>query len=187
MYKLLAFVLLVCAINSSFFLFLSDITPFMLTKNIINLPWSLITFQFCHLSQMHLVENIIGFVLVGFIATELNLNLKEFSFAYFAAVFVVIPLIFLLPYNDPIAGNSSGIYGVLSLVLLKSRKLIPLKLILPLFTLFMFSSSILDFVGYDPCNERCFQGEFYHFMGFVSGAVVSSIPTRKPKCMLREL
>lgn len=181
MYRILIMVAAICVINASAFMFLPDLNLFMLTLNASNEPWRFLTFQFCHLSQMHLIENIIGFLLVGFIATEINADLGRFSAAYFASVFVVIPFIFLLSSEGPVAGNSSGIYGALSMVLVKSRKLISLKITLPLFILLMFSMSIMNFLRCDMCFEKYFESEFYHFIGFVSGAIVSSVSIKKQK------
>lgn len=45
--------------------------------------WRLVTFQFTHLSELHLFENIAGVLLVGFLATELKIATSDFSFVYF--------------------------------------------------------------------------------------------------------
>ncbi|HDH41068.1 MAG TPA: rhomboid family intramembrane serine protease [Candidatus Altiarchaeales archaeon] len=184
MYKILLFVVLICIINALVFVFL-DSDLFMLTKKAFNQPWRFLTFQFCHLNQMHLMENIIGFLLVGFIAAEINADLWKFSLAYFASVFVVIPFVFLLSSEGPVAGNSTGIYGALSMTLIESRKLVPIRITVPLFMLLIFSMSIVNFLRCGMCFERYFESEFYHFIGFVSGAVVSSVSIKKRKYILR--
>jgi len=184
MYKILLFVVLICVINALVFVFF-DSDLFMLTQKAFNQPWRFLTFQFCHLNQMHLMENIIGFLLVGFIAMEINADIGRFSVAYFASVFIVIPFVFLLSSEGPVAGNSTGIYGVLSMTLIKSRKLVPLKITIPLFILLIFSMSSLNFLRCGMCFEEYFESEFYHFMGFVSGAIVSFVSIKKPKHILR--
>ncbi len=185
MYKILGFVIIICAINASVFMLLSSPESLMLTKDAINQPWRLLTFQLCHLTSMHLVENIIGFLLVGFIATEINMDIRDFTLAYLASIFIVIPFVFLLTSENPLAGNSTGIYGALSATLIKSRKLIPLKVTLPLSTLLIFPASITDFMGEYLHAGTYFQSEFYHFTGFVSGAILSFVSIKKPKRILR--
>ncbi len=185
MYKILLFVVLICVINVLVFVLLSDLGLFMLTREAFDQPWRFLTFHFCHLSQTHLVENVIGFLLVGFIATEINADIGRFVVAYFAAVFIVIPFVFLLSSEGPVAGNSTGIYGVLSMALVKSKKLVPLKITLPLFILLIFSMSTVNFLRCGMCFEKYFESEFYHFIGFVSGAIVSFVSIRRPKYILR--
>ena len=185
MYKILGFVIMVCIINACVFMLLPDISPFMLTKDAFNQPWRFLTFQFIHLNQMHLVENLIGLFLVGSIATEINLGFRGFLLAYLASVFIVIPFVLILSTQAPVAGNSTGVYGALSLVLVKIRKLIPATVTLPLFTLFIFPSSIINLLKHNTCLGKHFLGEFYHFAGFVCGAIVPAISIKKPKHILR--
>ncbi|MCK4492297.1 MAG: rhomboid family intramembrane serine protease [Candidatus Altiarchaeales archaeon] len=185
MYKILGFVIITCAINASVFTLLSSPESLMLTKDAINQPWRLLTFQFCHISQMHLTENIIGFILIGLIATEIDMNIKDFLLAYYASVFIVIPFILLLAAEYAMAGNSTGIYGALSMTFIKIRKLIPLKVTIPLSALFIFPTTITDLIGEYPHAENYLQSEFYHLIGFVSGAITPLVSIKKPKHILR--
>jgi membrane associated rhomboid family serine protease len=186
MYKILAFVVIVCIINVSAF-FLLPSAQFMLTKDFVSQPERILTFQFFHVNQMHLIENIVGLLIVGFIATEINLSMRDFLFAYYLSIFIVVPLALLIASDYPLGGNSTGIYGVLALSLFRSRKLIPLKVSMPVFTLMIFPSTLANLTKYDFYSNKILQSEFYHFAGFLAGLAVSSFSIKKRNYILREL
>ena len=186
MYKILAFVVIVCIINACAF-YILPANDFMLTKDFLSHPERILTFQFFHVSFLHLIENIIGFLLVGFIATEINLGMRDFLLAYYSSIFIVVPLALLIASEYPLGGNSTGIYGVLSIALFRSRKLIPLKVTVPLFTIMMFPVTLTNLTKYDFYSNKILQSEFYHFAGFLAGAAVPSFSVRKRNYVLREL
>jgi membrane associated rhomboid family serine protease len=186
MYKILAFVVVVCFINASAF-FLLPSEGFMLTKDLLAQPERVLTFQFFHVNQMHLIENIVGLLIVGFIATEISVSMRDFLLAYYSSIFIVVPLAFIIASDYPLGGNSTGIYGVLALALLRSRKLIPLKVSIPVFGLMIFPSTLANLAKYDFYSNRVLQSEFYHFAGFLAGIAASSFSIKKRNYILREL
>jgi len=72
-----------------------------------------------------------------------------------------------------VAGNSTGIYGVLALSLLRGRKLISGKITIPLVFVSIFLLSIVSFISCGICYEKFFKSEFFHFFSFVYGTLTS--------------
>ena len=83
--------------------------------------WRLVTFQFTHLSELHLFENIAGVLLVGFLATELKIATSDFSFVYFLSGSLA-PLPIFTVVSFAALGASAAIYGALGLILLEATK-----------------------------------------------------------------
>lgn len=146
--------------------------------------YQILTYQFMHFSLMHLVENIIGLVLVAGIAVELDMKFENFLLVYLLAVFVAVPVLMFFP-GAAIAGNSTGIYGVLAATLAKAKNFVPQKITLPLFTAFIFSMSILNFFMCGPlCVSKVVKTDIFHFSGFTSG-VMARLRGKKSKRILR--
>ena len=185
MYKVLGFVVLVCALNILAFVLIPEPLDFMFTSDAWAQPYRFISFQFIHMDMNHLIENVIGFIVIGLIATELDLGLKEFALAYFFAIFLIIPLALLISVNQPLAGNSTGIYGALAFSLVKCKRLIPLKFSIPAFIFFIFPASLLNISHYEFFSMDAFQSEFYHFIGFLGGITSSFTLRNKTKNILR--
>lgn len=179
--RILLFVLVICLINVVIFLFV-PISSYTLSFPLsLEEPWRIFTFQFFHIDILHLLENVVGFIFVALIATELEISFKEFSFTYLLATFaVILPLMFFYP-NATVAGNSTGIYGLLALCLIKSRKLVSIKITIPIIIALIFSLSILNFILCDMCFLYFFKGEFLHFSGFLVGITLSFMLKEKPK------
>lgn len=183
--KILLFALLICAVNILVFFFIPDSSFTFNLDLFLKEPWRILTFQFFHVDALHLIENVVGLAFIAFIALELNIDFKGFLLTYVLAVFaVVLPISLVFPLAT-VAGNSTGIYGVLALCLLKSRKLISTKITMPLIVAFMFSLSIVNFILCGLCFIDFFKGEFFHFSGFLSGIGLSFMPKAKPKHILR--
>lgn len=184
--NILIFVLIISLVNISLFFLVPDSSIFTLDISKLSTePWRILTFQFFHLNLMHLVENIIGFVLVVILAVELEIDFKSFLTAYFLSIFVIVVVTMILFPDVSVAGNSTGIYGILALSLVKGRKLISEKIAIPLVVIFIFSLSILNFVSCGTCYEKFFKSDFFHFIGLLTGLSVSLIPKPRAKRILR--
>lgn len=186
MNKIFLFVTVVISVNTLLFILVPDSSIFMFNlNNFVKEPWRYLTFQFFHVNVMHLVENIIGLLFLGFLARELDINFKTFLIVYFVSLFMIpIPLSILFPQST-VTGNSTAIFGVLGLTLIKGRKLIPHKISIPLFLFIIFSFSILKFVSCGPCYEEFFKSDVFHFFGFTCGTIMSFVSAPKRKYILR--
>lgn len=183
--RILLFAVLICIVNVFVFFFVSSSSYTLNLPLSLNEPWRFFTFQFFHVDIFHLLENLMGLIFVAFVAIELNIDLKSFLFVYLLSVFVVLlPIALVFPLAT-VAGNSTGIYGILALCLIKARKLVPSKITLPLIIVFMFSFCILNFILCGMCFLPFFKGEFFHFSGFLAGMTLSFMPPPKPKHILR--
>ncbi len=137
--------------------------------------WRFLTFQFTHLNQSHLLENIIGVLLAGGIATELKTKFEDFSAVYFlAGILAVIPLFYII--NFTVLGASAAIYGVFGLVALEAKKFkIKKEHIFGLLIAAIFAQSA---IYYFSCGAGCEQFIFsfkqagLHFSGLVAGVVI---------------
>jgi membrane associated rhomboid family serine protease len=134
-----------------------------------NEPWRFVTFQFVHLNSLHLIENVVGLLVVGILAAELDVDFRKFLMVYVLSVFIVVAAMALFYPSAVVAGNSTGIYGLLALCAIRSRKLVPLKLSLPLFLFFIFSMSIMSMFSCGMCIPSFLKGEVFHFSGFTAG------------------
>jgi hypothetical protein len=138
-------------------------------------------FQFSHFDVLHLIENLMGLVFTAALAIELEMKLEDFALAYFAGIFVALPLLFVFP-GVAIAGNSTGIFAALAASLLKARKMVPVNVTYPLATLFIFSVS-LSSIAAGNFALSVLKTDIFHFAGFLAGAGIS-ISTRKNKLVL---
>ena len=186
MEKILLFVFAVISVNILVFFLIPNSSIFMFNLNdFVREPWRYLTFQFFHTNTLHLIENIVGLLFVGFLAKELDISFKTFLIVYFVSVFIIpIPLSIIFSQST-VAGNSMGIFGVLGFALIKGRKLIPQKISIPMFLFFIFSLSIFKFVSCGMCYEEVFKSDAFHFCGFVCGVLVTFVPQPKAKQILR--
>lgn len=185
--RILLFVLVICLVNIFIFLFMPNSSHYTFNlDSSLREPWRLFTFQLFHINIFHLLENVIGFIFIALIAIELEIDFKEFLFIYSLVTFIVIlPILFVFPF-DIVAGNSTGIYGVLALCLIKARKIVSLKITLPLVVISIFSLSILNFILYSTFMSF-FKVDFFHFIGFLSGISLSLITKAKPKIFIKNV
>jgi len=184
MNKILLFVLVICLVNVLIFFFVPSSSFTFNIELFLSEPWRILTFQFFHVDVFHLLENVIGFIFIALIARELEIDFKNFLLVYYLAVFIVVlPIAVAFPLAT-VAGNSTGIYGILALCLIKSRKLVSAKITIPLIAAFIFSFSIVNFILCGMCFLTFFKCEFFHFSGFVTGITLSFMPKAKPKHIL---
>ncbi|MFQ6009752.1 MAG: rhomboid family intramembrane serine protease [Candidatus Aenigmatarchaeota archaeon] len=181
MNKIVIFTLAVVLINiACFFTLSADVFALSFTDFQV---YQLLSFQFMHFSLLHLVENIIGLAFVAGIAVELDMKFESFLMVYLLAVFIAVPVLSFFP-GAVIAGNSTGIYGVLAATLSKARNFISQKITLPLFTVFIFSLSIANFFMGGVALNNVLKTDIFHFSGFASGTV-ARLQRRRVKRILR--
>ena len=177
--KILEFVLLITIINIFVFYTISTESPSLSLNN--PNPWGFVTFQFTHFNLTHLLQNIIGLIITAVVAIELKLGFKDFLLAYFLSIFLILPLLMLFP-NSVIAGNSTGIYGVIALSLMKANKFFSDKITIPIFIALIFSFSMSGFITCGSCALNFFKADIFHFVGFLGGLIAGhfiNIPKRK--------
>jgi membrane associated rhomboid family serine protease len=183
--KILLFSVAVCIINALMFLYIDKSDYTFNLSLAASQPWRFITFQFFHVDIVHLMENVIGLLFVALIATELDIKFGSFLKVYLLSIFAVfLPISIVFPMAI-VAGNSTGLYGLLALCLIKARKFVSSKVTLPIIVVLIFSMSALNLFLCGMCFLDFFQGEFFHFSGFLAGIGMSFMPAAKPRRMLR--
>ncbi|MFH1228838.1 MAG: rhomboid family intramembrane serine protease [Candidatus Aenigmatarchaeota archaeon] len=183
--KILLFALLICIANIMIFTFVPSSDYNFNLSLAASQPWRFFTFQFFHVDVYHLLENVIGLLFIAMVAIELNINFKLFLPVYILSVFAVfLPMTIAFPLSI-VAGNSTGVYGVLALCLIKARKLVSSKITIPIIFAFMFSTSITNFALCGMCFLNFISGEIFHMTGFLAGAFTSFMPTSTPKRILK--
>jgi membrane associated rhomboid family serine protease len=183
--RILLFALLICIVNIMVFTFVpsSEYTFNLYLAS--SQPWRFLTFQFFHVDIYHLLENVIGLLFIAMVAIELSIDFKLFLPVYALSVFAVfLPMAIAFPLAT-VAGNSTGVYGVLALCLIKARKLVSSKITIPIIFAFMFSASITNFALCGMCFLNFISGEIFHMAGFVAGAFASFMRVSAPKRILK--
>jgi len=136
--------------------------------------WRLLTYQFVHLNEAHLFENVISAALLGFIAVELNARWDELSLVYFVSGMLAIFPVFLISQFTAL-GASTAIYGGFGFLSqeLAQFKIKPIYIII-LLTLFVFLRGGIKIFSCGICDESIFllrQGAA-HFSGLMIGVAL---------------
>lgn len=174
--RILEFALLISLINIIIFY---TVPSDLLSLNLNNFQiWQLITFHFAHFSSVHLLQNIIGLAIASAVAVELKLDFRKFLLAYFFSIFIILPVLLFFP-DSAIAGNSTGIYGVISVCLLKAGKFLQERITIPIFIVFIFFLSISSFITCGNCALKFFKTDIFHFAGFLGGLIIGMIKQEK--------
>ena len=137
--------------------------------------WRIGTYSFAHINWKHLIENLVGLGLVGFIALELKTTPFGYILTYFSsAFFAVLPLWLIVSFIA--VGSSSAIYALFGFVSFKAKKFdLKTKYILLGLILIIFSSVIFSyFSGGEELKVKFFQS-LAHFSGLVFGVVLYGI------------
>ena len=168
MNRILLFVAVVALINTALFFATPD-PLFAFSISDASLP-SLFFYQFSHFDILHLIENLLGLIFTGALAIELDMKLEKYALAYFAGVYVAVPLLLFFP-TASIAGNSTGIFGALAVILLQARKFIPTNISFPLAGIFIFSASLTSMAS-GALSTFTLKSDIFHLFGFLAGTVV---------------
>jgi hypothetical protein len=175
--NILLFVTAIALINVLFFFGSSE--DYSLSLAQLHTP-DILLFPVYHFDVLHLIENLMGLMFTAALAIELGMKLEDFALAYFAGIFIAVPLLFIFP-GVTIAGNSTGIFGALAASLLKARKLVPINVTYPLATLFIFSISLSSMASGNFALS-VLKTDIFHFAGFLAGSAIG-ISTRRNRIL----
>lgn len=133
--------------------------------------WRFITYQFSHLDLGHLIENLIGILLVGIIAAELKIEINDFSIIYFlAGTFAIIPIWLLMKFTA--LGASAAIYAVFGIIAFQAKEFeIKTWHVFLFLTLIIFLKSFFQFFNCGFCKDfiLVFRQAMSHFSGLIFG------------------
>jgi len=83
--------------------------------------WRFLTYPFAHLNTGHLIENLVGLLIITAGIVELKTRFSDFSSIYLLAGFLaVLPLWFIIQFTA--LGASVAIYSIFGLIALESKK-----------------------------------------------------------------
>jgi len=134
--------------------------------------WRLLTYSFVHFNQMHLIGNLLGLVLIGLIALELNVNARNYIAIYLSsAVFAVLPLWIIVTFIA--AGASSAVYGLFGFVSLHLKKFkLKTEYILLILVGLIFSNTIYYSVRNINETGITLLQNLAHFSGLIFGTAL---------------
>ena len=119
----LLFAGILSAIYILFFILPNHIAGFALIPSDIQKGefWRFLTYPFAHLNTGHLIENLVGLLIITAGIVELKTRFSEFSSIYLLAGFLaVLPLWFIIQFTA--LGASVAIYSIFGLIALESKK-----------------------------------------------------------------
>jgi membrane associated rhomboid family serine protease len=131
-------------------------------------PWRFLTFEFTHDGVNHLVMNLVGLFLAGFLAFELRIRGSAFLAIFLIAGFLSIipPMVTGAPYL--FVGASTGICGLFGAVAVEFRRYsIPS---VPILLLFFFAISGSPMLEAASGSSVALIETFMHSFGLVLGA-----------------
>jgi membrane associated rhomboid family serine protease len=139
--------------------------------------WRIFTYQWVHLNNAHLFENVVTVVLLGVISTELRTEWTDFLLVYFVSgTLAILPILLLSQFTA--LGASTAIYGGFGLI---SQELVKFK-IKPIYviagiTLLIFFRTIIQLVNCGLCDESIFllRQSGAHFSGMLMGIGVHKL------------
>lgn len=142
--------------------------------------WRLFSFPLAHVSSVHVLENVIGLLVVSLLAYELDFHTKSFFWVFLLSG-IVVALVSgsLFPFLF-IAGASLGVFSIFGALSVRSSAFLP-RYVLPLF----FGVIIfLNFV-FNVLVGGSLAQPAYHAAGFVAGAAIFRVGSlRKRKRVL---
>jgi len=132
--------------------------------------WRFITYPFVHLDIMHLVENIIGLVLITLIAIELKTAFSDFSSAYLSSGFLsILPVWIIMPFIA--LGASNAIFGGFGMISQETKKYnINGAAVAAIIGVLIFASSLASLFSYGIGSEQ-FNIDFKQSLSHLSGLI----------------
>ena len=134
------------------------------------------TYPFTHLNGKHLIENIIGAILIAIIATELKIEFSYFIAIYLAAGFLAVLPVWVV-WQFIALGASTAVFGGFGLVSKETPKYnMNIVFVILIILAFTFISSIFRFLsgGVDNQFIQSFKQDVSHFAGFLFGIAAYS-------------
>lgn len=160
--------------------------------------WELLTFQFLHVSVLHIIGNCIGIYIFGPWA-ERWWGSRRFAAFYLlcgaagALFFTLLTFAGVLPGRDvtvPLIGASAGVYGILLAVAVIDPKAIvhllfpPVQLTIRKLALIFMGIAIVVIIGDNLVGGRPFQNSGGE-AGHLGGAILGYLLTRFPRLLGR--
>jgi len=138
--------------------------------------WRIVSFPLAHVSMAHLLENIVGLLIIVLLAYELELTALEFSLV-FALSGIAVAFIggLFVPYLV-IVGSSLGIYSLFGALSFKPQDFVPKYLFLTVFGIIIFLN-----IAYNIYSGKEVVQPAYHAAGFAAGAVVFRLKSIRRK------
>ncbi|MFH1682920.1 MAG: rhomboid family intramembrane serine protease [Candidatus Woesearchaeota archaeon] len=130
--------------------------------------WRIVSYPFVHLSWSHLIENMVGLALVGFIAFELKTRSFDYALAYFStAILAILPLWIIV--NFTALGSSAAVYGLFGFISLGIAKFgLKINHLILLVVVIIFGRSVYSIIYGESISYYLIQS-LAHFSGFVFG------------------
>ena len=183
-WRLLAFGAFLAAVYAAVFMIPHSIDKFALVPQLVKSGefWRFLTYQFAHVSLLHLAENSIGVLLLAVLLTELKTGLFDFYTAFIlAGVFAVIPLWAAMSFVA--AGASTAIFGGFGLASFEAKKL-GIKSWTIIIVLFGFAATQL-FTGAQESALAHISGLFFGVGMFFALAKAKPVLFAKKRTILR--
>ncbi len=132
--------------------------------------WRIITFPFVHVSNAHLVENLLALFILILLAHEFKFGVKSFISLFFASGILLAFFGGLVYPYLVIVGASLGVYSIFGALTLKGQDYIPRYLLPSLFVIFIIINVVYNYFAGDS-----FVQPIYHAIAFVVGAGLYSL------------
>ena len=171
-YAILAFAALLIVIYVGAFFIPERVEKFSLDPEKKEELWRFVTYPFVHLDFSHLIENLIGFSLLAFIAFELKTAFSDFSATYGSSGFLaVLPVWIVMAFRA--MGASTAIFGGFGLMSQEVKKYnISGWLIIAALTALTFMGSVFALLNHGIGSEEfgfAFKQGLAHFSGVLFG------------------
>jgi len=126
--------------------------------------WRIVTYPLAHVSQMHLIENVIALCIVFLLMMEFEFKSKEFAYVFIGSSLLVAIISGLVVPGIMIVGASLGVYALYGSLTLKGKEYIPLYITHGLFGIIIFLNLL-----YCIIKGIGFEQPIFHAAGFFSG------------------
>ena len=130
--------------------------------------WRFVTFSFAHVSQTHLLENIISLLVAFFLATEIEVVSVHYIAAFFGAGLVVAILNVLAFPTLLMAGASVGIYATYGALSARGSPYVSRKVLVPILAVPVLAQFVLKALSGSGILVQI----LLHSVGFAFGVVL---------------
>ena len=132
-------------------------------------PWRFLTFMFTHGGIGHLLTNLIGLILVGFLAWEMGIRSSAFLAVFVGVGILTVAPVVLLSSPYIFAGASAGVAGLFGAISVEFKRYgFP---VLPIFAIFAlaFAAPLMVEAWYAGSAVATMQA-FMHLFALILGA-----------------
>ena len=176
--KIIILIGLLCIVYISIFFIPERVDRLALNPEKINEGqyYRFITYSLTHLNGRHLIENLIGALIIAIIATELKIEWGYFIAVYLAAGFLAVLPVWIV-WQFIALGASTAIAGGFGLVSRETPKYnLNSRFVITIVVLFIFTGTILNFFSMDRSASLAInlRQDVSHFAGFLFGIAAYS-------------